>query len=261
MSNIQQKLNEISVSGYKLDFSDVINAAIENYKKIAMNAGIAFLLFFIVFGIIVLSVIGGYYGFSSFATTMAGFNLLNFSVMEQLIYLVFVVLISSIISPLYCGLLKMAQLADQNQEFTIGTALDFYKGKFFKEIFIAAVLISLGSTILNMLAEYSSVFFIGGLIAYIIAFFTFLVNPMIIFGNLKAVEAIKASFMVVGKQVPVLIGLLIVSLIMCCLGFIGFCIGVFFTFPFIFSVYYIIYKQIFGINPTSEIEEIGAFQE
>ena len=44
MSNIQQKLNEISVSGYKLDFSDVINAAIENYKKIAMNTGIAFLL-------------------------------------------------------------------------------------------------------------------------------------------------------------------------------------------------------------------------
>ncbi len=261
MNNIQQRINEINTNGYDLDFSNVFNASIENYKKIAINAGIAFILFSIILGIIVMSLIGGIFGFSSFATTMTNFNLMNFSAIGIIGYLVFVVLITALIQPFYAGIVKMAFLADENQEFSIGTATEYYKGDYFKEIFIATILITGISASLNMLLEYTGIFFVGALITYITAFFTFLVNPLIIFGNLKAVEAIKTSFMVVTKQAPVLIGLLFVSLIMCCLGFIGLCIGVFFTFPFIFSVYYIIYKQIFGLNPTSEIDEIGAFQE
>lgn len=261
MNNIQQRINEINAKGYKLDFSNVFNESIENYKKIAINAGIAFLLFSIIIGVFLSSLIGGIFGFSSISTTLTNFSLLNFSAVAIIGYLVAIIFFAGLIQPFYAGIVKMAFQADENQVFSIGTSFEYYKGVHFKEIFIAGVLTTAVGTIFNMLLETIGIFFVGNLITYLVAFFTFLVNPLIIFGNLKAIEAIKTSFIVVTKQAPVLIGLLFVSLVVCCLGIIGLCIGVFFTFPFIFSVYYIIYKQIFGIISTSEINEIGTFQD
>ncbi len=251
MNNIQQKIQEIKTKGYDLDFSNVINASIENFKKIAMTAGIAFIIFTIVLGFIFITLMGGFYGFSSLSSVMTNFNVANFSLFESLIYLLLMVIIGAIVAPFYAGILKIAFLADQNLEFSVGTSFEYYKGIYFKEIIIAAALIALIGSGLTTLSELSGGSFFSGLFTYLIAFLTILVNPLIIFGKLNAIESIKASVMVVGKQIPVLIGLLIVSLIISCLGLIGLCIGIFFTLPFIFSVYYVIYKQIFGVTSTS----------
>lgn len=261
MNNIQQKINEIQTNGYNLDFSEVFNAALENYKKIALNAGLALLLFSIVLGVFGASIVGGIFGFSSFSSTLTNFNLVNFSAVGIFGYLLSVVIIAAITAPFNAGIIKMAFLADENQEFSLANAFDYYKGNYFKELFLAALLVALITVSLNMLLEYTNTFLVGKLLTYVISFFTLLINPLIIFGNLKAVDAIKASFMIVSKQIPVLLALVIVAIIISCLGIIGLCIGVFFTIPFIFSVYFMIYKQIFGIATVSEIEEIGSFQE
>jgi hypothetical protein len=79
---------------------------------------------------------------------------------------------------------------------------------------------------------------------------------LIIFGNLQAIEAIKGSMIVVSKQFFILMGLLIVSLLFTMLGIFGFCIGIFFTMPFIYSMYYSIYNEIIGDNDTEEKSEI-----
>jgi hypothetical protein len=261
MNNIQQRIQEIKTKGYDLDFSDVFNQTIENYKKIAILGGMSFIIFSIFIGMI----FGGGFvllsGANSMAENLANFNISSFSIVDLLIYLVTLVFISCITAPFYSGILKMAYLADQNEEFDIGTATEYYKGNYFKELVTSSAIISLFSVGLTVLLEKAGIPFVGAFLSYVISFMMFFVNTLIIFGNLKAIEAINASLVVVSKKIPLLIALIVVALVICFLGFIGLCIGIFFTMPFIFSMKYIIFKNIFDLKQVSEIDEIGAFQE
>jgi uncharacterized membrane protein len=96
--------------------------------------------------------------------------------------------------------------------------------------------------------------FLGTIITYFISFITILSVPLIIFGDLKAIEAIKYSILIVFKQPIVILGLVIVAIIASLVGFLGCCIGVFFTLPFVYSTNYAIYFEIVGIDSTQEIE-------
>lgn len=261
MSNIQHRILEIKTKGYELDFSNVFNETLENFKKIAIVGGMAFLIFSIILGIIFGGGFVFFAGANSMAENLANFNIQNFSIVSLLIYFVALVFIACIVAPFYSGILKMAYLADHNQEFNIGTAFDYYKGSYFKELITSSAIISLFSVGITILLEKMGIPIVGGFLTYAISFGMVFVNPLIIFGNLKAIEAINASLVLVLKQAPLLLGLLIVALIICCLGFIGLCIGVFFTMPFIFSMEYVIYKNIFDFKEVSEIDEIGSYQE
>ena len=60
------------------------------------------------------------------------------------------------------------------------------------------------------------------------------------------------------RQIFVLLGLLIVAAILVGIGIFGFCIGIFFTIPFLYSSYYVIYNEIIGSEHKSEIDQIGS---
>jgi hypothetical protein len=51
--------------------------------------------------------------------------------------------------------------------------------------------------------------------------------------------------------------LIIVAFIGSILGIFAFCFGIFFTFPFIYSMQYAVYKNIVGFNQENEINEIS----
>jgi uncharacterized membrane protein len=74
---------------------------------------------------------------------------------------------------------------------------------------------------------------------------------------LKAVEAIETSILLVSKQPLMLLGLIVIASIGVMVGLIGCCIGLFFTLPFMYSLYYAIYSEIVGFENESETE----FQE
>jgi uncharacterized membrane protein len=160
-------------------------------------------------------------------------------------------------SAINAGFYKMAHLAETNADFGIGNLFDYYKTKHFKELFVSAILIALITTGLSLLFEYLGYKFIGGLLTYFISFLTFLVVPIIIFSDAKAIDAITLSAKLTLKQPFILLGLLIVSIVFAFLGLIGFCIGMFFTIPFMFSTIYTIYIQIMPIEEKSSIDEIG----
>ena len=60
------------------------------------------------------------------------------------------------------------------------------------------------------------------------------------------------------KQPLVILGLIIVSFIASLTGLIAFCIGIFFTMPFLYSMEYALYNSIIGIDSVSEIDELGS---
>ncbi len=258
--NTKIEIQTIIDKGFELNFGDIFNKSFENYKKIALISGLVFIVLTIIFAILGLGVATTFYGIASFTDVMTNFKIQNFTTSAIIVYIISVVIISGLIAPIYAGLIKIADCAHQNKDFSIATAFTYYQSAYFKPIFISSLIITLITTTISTLTQLIGYQFIGVFVVYIISFFSFLHIPFIIFGNLTAVESILASFNTVKQQIPVLLGLLIVSVLAICLGFFGLCIGIFFTIPFMFSLYYVIYFEIFGVNNLNEIDEIGSIE-
>ena len=266
--NSAENLKLIAENGYELDFSNVFNQAFDNYKKIALLVGAIILILVIGFTIIFGGIAGVFIGIGSYTELLTGMNPASQSTVGILITFIASVIGAALFAPLTAGIIKIAHLAEINEEFSFSNAFDYYKSEFFKEIFIATCIISsIGSalsTLINLLksAEIVSITDIilslsAGVISGLISFLTFLTVPSIIFGEFKAIPAIKASILLVSKNWLLILVLLIVGFIFSLLGIIGFCIGIFFTLPFFYSLQYIIYRTALPITVNSEIDEIG----
>jgi uncharacterized membrane protein len=148
----------------------------------------------------------------------------------------------------------MAHCGEKDEEFHVSTVFEYYKNPYFQELVISSLLITISTTALSEILKIGGFEIVGALFTVVILFFTFLTVPLIIFGDLKAIDAIKSSIIIVSKQPFVLLGLLIVSYIASLVGFIGCCIGIFFTIPFMYSMYYAIYTSIIGIDSENDLE-------
>lgn len=258
MENKNTKVNDAMQFVNPLDFGLVIEKAFENYKKIALLAGVAIMLFVIIlFGIMFIAVASFMGAAENLTETLTEFNMANLSLVNLLLYILVMITIAGISAPIGAGFLKMAHLAQENKSFSIGTIFDYYKSTHFKELFISASLISIVSVGLNSVFETIDYAFLGTIFTYVIGFFTFLTVPLIIFGNLTAINAITKSIQLVLKQPFLILGLLIVGFVAILTGLIGLCIGIFFTLPFWYSLTYTIYTHLIPIKETNEIEEIG----
>lgn len=245
--------------GYNLDFGIVFEKALGNFKKIFLVAGLAYIILTVIFVALFFGFFSLIMGAVSFTESMANFaTYATSSITATLIYLGITALITAIASPIAAGFLKMSYLADKDKDFSIGTIFEYYKSSHFKDILIASLIITLFSNGLAIAFEYAGLGTIGNIVSYIIAFFTFLTIPIIIFSNYSGVDAIGASVKLVLKQPLILLGLLIVAFIIVILGVIGLCIGIFFTLPFYNSITYTIYSSIVSLDEKSEIDEIGS---
>lgn len=260
MKNNYDQVERISKQGYDLEFGTILEKAFDNYKKIAGIGGIATLLIGLVIGVFIIALIGVAYGFSDMTHTLTGLSPESMSGSGLLVMLIISTVFAAIISPVNAGFIKMAALAENGSDFGISTIFDYYKGNHFRELFIATAIITFVSTGINYLITYFGILFWGSLAGYVIGFFTFLTIPLIIFSNLTATQAINMSAKLVLRQPLLLLGLLIIAIIFACLGIIGFCIGIFFTIPFLYSMYFTIYAAIIP-SEANLLDEIGRTEE
>lgn len=269
MNKTLQRLQEIEKNGYQIDFGNIFNNAFENYKKIAVYAGLLIFVitcFFFSFFFITFKNYFDSVGLENFNNQLTENLIHQKSLDESIVSILFSILILSLLmTPFFAGFYKMAQHAEKDSEFKLRYMFTFYKAPYFFNIIAATILNAIISmfistlvlTILSLihinqngiilLANYSVSFFV-----YL---FTFLATPLIIFGNLNAVNAIKHSFLIAFKQPLILTGLLIVSLIGSFVGIMGCCIGIFFTLPFLFSTNYAIYSGIVAIDIPEDIQQ------
>ena len=253
----QYRIEEINKNGYALDFGDVFNHAFENYKKIALYGGLIIFVFFVLLSLLAFGTLIAIFGAPAVVDFLKPENLQpeNISVTTLLIIAGASALTSCLLSPFPAGLIKMAYCAERDEEFHVSTMFEFYKAPYFKELFVATFLVSLTSSIISTIINYSEIPALGFVVTVTVSLFTILMIPLIIFGKLKAVEAIQISILIVSKQPLVLLGLIIIGSIATLVGFIGCCIGIFFTLPFIYSLYYAIYSEIIGFETENESED------
>lgn len=257
MDTVKQRIEEIKANGLNLDFGTTFNHAFDIYKKIAINAGLIFMLLSFVFCIFGAMFFGmGVFNLAAFSEQMATYEMENFAPGSIVIYLIAVIACTAILTPLNAGLIKMAYNADANQPHSVSTAFEYYKAPYFSDLVVSGVVIGTVSTILNMLLEYMGYPVIGAILGYLVTVFAVLTIPLIIFGNLKALEAIQSSIMIVLKNPLMILALMIVAALFACVGIIAFCIGILFTLPIVYAMYYSIYVYTVGVvdNNISKVD-------
>ncbi|TRX41478.1 DUF2189 domain-containing protein [Flavobacterium restrictum] len=252
----EERIQEIKTIGYTLDFSKVFTHAFENYKKIALYAGLVLLVFTIILGFTAGFGFVYAYGAENMNENWAkNYELRLLSNDNIAVYFLGSVLFTSLLSPFTAGFFKMAHCADEDSEFHVATFFEFYKPAYFVRIFATTFLITFFTTGISLFCNKTGHPLLGALLNLPINFFTMLTIPLVIFGNLKALDAIKNSFMIIAKQPMVILSLIIVAIIGACLGFIGCCIGILFTIPFIYSMNYALYSEIVGFEEAQNQEE------
>jgi hypothetical protein len=260
MKPVKERIEAISTNGYELDFGTVFEHAFENYKKIALYAGLMLLVFFVVLSILFMIGMISYVGMENmedFSKKLTQFSELKEKPSDIVLQInAGMILLSGLLNPFMAGFFKMADCAEKGEEFHVSTMFTYYKSPYFANIFIAIFTITLVNMGLSTLLELAGLNIIGTLISLTLSFVTFLVVPLIVFGQLNAIEAIKSSIIIVSKQPLVLLGLIIVAIITAAIGIFAFCIGILFTMPFIYSMNYAIYSSIIGIDSAKRIEEI-----
>jgi uncharacterized membrane protein len=97
--------------------------------------------------------------------------------------------------------------------------------------------------------------FLGVVVNLLFSFMTFLTVPLIVFGDLKPLDAIQGSITVVSKQFFILLGLLIVAGLFCMLGIFALCIGIVFTMPILSAITYSIYATAIDDEEPENAEE------
>ncbi|SHG17470.1 hypothetical protein SAMN05444372_10350 [Flavobacterium micromati] len=261
-NRVQERLEEIKKDGYVLDFSIVFNHAFENYKKIAVYGALIIFVFFVLITIIASIGLIAFFGATALLDFFKPENLkpevLGF---EMLLILSGVsILISSLLSPFPAALIKMAQCAENDEEFHVASMFKFYKAPYFVELFVATFIVAFVSSVISLLLNYFEIPFVNVMFTVFISLYTLLMIPLIIFGKLSAVESIKASALIVSKQPLIILALAVVGYIATLVGFIGCCVGIFFTIPFMYSLYYALYSEIVGFptkNDNSPLQNIN----
>ncbi|MET3025701.1 hypothetical protein ABXT06_03395 [Flavobacterium sp. UW10123] len=265
MKSTFDQIEDIKKNGFSLDFATVFNHAFENYKKIALYSGLIILVLTIIIVMAYMGIMIAYFGFESLKEDyLKEFTNQNFTVVELLMQTIGFSVLAALIAPFSAGFLKMADSADKDVEFNVSTMFYYYKGKYFTQIFVAAIITAIIGNLFSNLIKSLNIPF-GDVIAiaipYIITYFVYLSTPLIVFGNLTAIESLKASISIVTKNPLNIFAFFIIGFLGSLVGLVACCIGIIFTVVFNSSMQYATYFAIFGTESEEEdsIDSIGKY--
>ncbi|MEN2413551.1 hypothetical protein [Flavobacterium mesophilum] len=259
MKSTLAKIENIKNNGYTIDFSTVFDHAFENFKKITLYSALIILVFSFIAGIVAMLVIGNIYGFENLPKLIEeSLKPSKLTLEEALISTIGISLLSAILAPFGAGFYKMADAADKNNEFKASFMFSYYKTPYFAPLFASTLIITAVNNAIANTLESTGFIFIGVAISIAINFFMFFTIPLIVFGNLKAVDAIKGSITVVSKNPLMIFGVFIIGIIGSIVGVFACGVGMLFTYVFNTSMSYATYYDIFDMEQEEDsIDSIG----
>lgn len=268
MKTAKDRIEEISRQGYPFSFDTIFNDTTRIYKNVALPAGLAFLFFGIVYFIatsllsqgIDASHIKSNDGFSDIMREVK-YQMENKPLQQKMTDSIVGFIVGVLMIPMVAGGVGLSRTFDTGKDGSMGGIFQYFKGHSFSDLFVSGLLLNLLTFGIGTLAEYTQKFSLG------LAFVLFLVNigiavlsvlfvPLIIFGNLGPMEAIRGSFVVVSKNFWMILLLVVIVTVLCLLGLFACCIGVFFTLPLYCTFVYSLYKHSVGFDENPEIEDI-----
>ncbi len=239
------------------NFSDIFEKALELYKKIFANAGLAFLLYGIIQGLVSSSIQLAFYGFSMFTQDAVGLDLSNISLELQLGASLSNAVLAGLTTPMIASIYLMCKYYYENQRQPPLNVFEYYNPPYFKKIFFYGFSFTFFLELLLILTRLLNLEYLGIALAILISFFTILMVPILVLKNLSILDSLALCFKMTTHQPFTLLLLIVVSALFAIVGFVGFCIGIIFTIPMFYIVMFCVYEHQFPIKTAHEIDEIG----
>lgn len=259
MESTLDQIEKIKKNGYSLNFAPIFDHAFENFKKISLYSALIIFLFAVIFGIGAIIVLGSIYGLENVPKIIEeSMKPKKLTLDEALISTIGFSLFTALLAPFGAGFFKMADAADKDKEFKVSTIFHYYKAPYFTQLFVATLIISaINNAIANTLESIDYIF-IGAGISIFINYSMYFTVPLIVFGKLKALDAIKGSITLVTKNPLLILGLFILGILGTIVGVFACGVGLFFTAVFNTSLIYATYFAIFTIAEEEDsIDSIG----
>lgn len=248
MNYIEKRLTEIKQNGYDIDLGNLINQSFENYKKTALLAGLALTIIILTLMIVSIYSLSHFIDFENFSEEQLVIDFNTFTPMQIASYIGGSALFSMLFAPFTAGLIKIAHDVETKDEVSFSNVFDCYTTSYTKDLIFSSFIIASITSCITVGFQMIHLEFVGTIVSYIIAFLSCMTIPLIIFGNLTAIDAILNSIVVVSKQPVIIFLALVLAAIGSCVGLIAFCLGIFFTLPYLYSMYYSIYKNSVGFE-------------
>lgn len=266
----RDRIEEIKKNGYPLSFEIVFDDATRIFKGVALPTGVAFLLFGILYAIVVSLLAQNNIDTSrlsqngNFADMVREIQLqMENQPLQQKITDAIVRLITGVLMvPMIAGGVGIARDFDTGKDASMGGMFRYFKGHSFSDLFVSALLLNLATIGIATAAEYLLEFSVGITVLLLLfnlclSVLSLMIIPLIIFSGLGPIDAIRDSFAIVYQKFGTVFLLMIVVSILCMLGLLGCCIGVFFTLPLYCTFIYGLYKHSIGFGETVESEHVG----
>ncbi|MDM1519323.1 hypothetical protein [Myroides odoratimimus] len=252
MTNLKDILDNIKQNSFALAPFQVMSEAFNYYRKTFLLVITTLLLTFFAATLL------GSLILSQFVTLDPNQDVLQEQIQEMTrqlteppffyYYLVSFAIFSALGSILIGGFYKLNAQVHLNEVPSFFNAFKYFfniKGLY---IFISHLLISLVFMAITIPLKLQNLEMVSMAINWIISTLTIFTIPLIIFGHLKPIAAIKNSTMVVNKQPIPIILTIILNYFFLISGLLFFVIGILFVLPYLFAVYFVLYKQVIGYN-------------
>lgn len=253
MSDFENKFNQNNT----IDVGRIIDESFSIFKKTIWISGIGIILlclfilpitFFILFKSMDITSLEQFVKISPTLGENFNYLLLNAAIALPL---------AALTAPITAGFYKINHLAKQGKEFGLNNLFDYYNGNYFKHLALSAFLVALYSNILGLGLNYLNLTFVATMIQLFIAFLFILTVPLIIFENQNALTAMSNSSKLAIKHPFSIVICFLFAFLIALLGIFGFCIGLFFTISYVYTMNYTLYNAIIPIENKNPIDEIG----
>lgn len=255
-NRIEQKLQ----NGYQLETGRLIDDSFALFKKNFLTAGFGVIVLCIIMAVVYGGIFAAIFGLGDIQNTLLQFETLAFDPKFILGNTIVTTILTAIVAPVTAGFIHLNYLTKFNKEYSVGTIFEFYSSKHFKDLFFAYAIIGFTTAVVSSILSFVRLEFFNFIFQGAISCFTIFTIPLIIYGEQNFTNAISKSLTLFLKQPLAIILGLIVAGIGAMLGIVAICIGIFFTLPFVYSMYFAIFDQAIGFGEESEIDEIGSEQ-
>ncbi|TDS64204.1 hypothetical protein [Myroides indicus] len=254
MSNLNEKLSDIRENGYQLSPFNVMSEAFVYFKRSFLLITISLLTVILFLSFISSLFISRYIDADSPDLQEQINGIINLLLQPPYIYyyIIGVTILTALSSVLLAGYLKVNAEISQGKKPSFLTVFKYFVSKKGIYIFLAQLLISSVFSLITFALQLKNLQMVSMAINWLINTLTIFITPLIIFGNQKPLEAIKNSIMVVNKQPVPIILTVVLNYFLVLSGLFFFVIGFLFTLPYLFSIYFTLYKQVIGYIPEEK---------
>lgn len=251
MKHIDKRIQQLKQSDFILDTRVLLDESFKIYSKIVLKAGLSIMLIAFLSALLASGYItSNFPDPQQTLTELMQLNPLEFDLDQLALYVAGLSLATALGSVVAAGLIRMASQAYKGLPFGIATAFYYFKQKQGLYVFVAHFAITMVFTCISFLLEDLNLNMVAIAFNWILSSLTSLVTPILIFAKQPLLKAFKYSTDIINLKPLSIIFLLTWNSFLASAGVLFFVVGIFFTLPYIFCVYFALYNQTIGLEES-----------